>query len=367
MQSRDYAYCGVFGALALVLPLFFHLLHLGAFFMPMYLPLMALAFFVGPGPAALTAAVVPMVSGAVTGMPPFYPPVAPLMSVELAAMAAGAAWARRRFPNAKTVVILLTALVLGRVLNAALSYGLASAIDLPAKWVAGISFISGWPGIVLMLLVIPGAVAVAGRRRPDPQRDFFDRLAEKWDSFQDVSQLEARLNAFFDAIGLGAAEKVVDLGCGTGNVSAALLRRLGPDGRVWGVDFSEAMLDKARAKIADPRAQWLQADAAALPLASGSCDRVICFSAWPHFRDPAAVIRELGRVLKPGGETSVLHFISREQVNHIHQTTPDPAVHADVLPPAPELAALFAAQGWTVLEQADDATRYLVRATRGTL
>lgn len=367
MQSRDYAYCGVFGALALVLPFFFHLLHLGALFMPMYLPLMALAFFVGPGPAALTAAAVPMVSGVVTGMPPFYPPVAPLMSIELAVMAAGVSWAWRHFANAKVFVILFIALALGRVLNAALSYSLAQMMDLPAKWVAGISFFSGWPGIVLMLLVIPGVVAVVEKRQFDPQRAFFDRLAEKWDSFQNIAELESKLDAFFDAIGLGVSEKVIDLGCGTGNVTAALLKRLGPDGRIWGVDFSGVMLDKARAKITDPRAQWLQTDAAALPLASGSCDRVICFSAWPHFRNPAAVIRELGRVLKPGGETSVFHFISRGQVNHIHQTAHDSAVHDDVLPPASELAALFTAQNWTVVEQADDAAHYLVRAKKGIL
>jgi len=69
--SRDLARCGLFGAAALLLPVLFHLLHLGHVFMPMYLPLVALAFFASPTPAAVTALLTPLLSGAVTGMPPF--------------------------------------------------------------------------------------------------------------------------------------------------------------------------------------------------------------------------------------------------------------------------------------------------------
>jgi hypothetical protein len=56
-------------------------IHLGHVFMPMYLPIVALAFFVRPLPAAVTAAMTPLLSGAVLGMPPFYPPVALMMAV----------------------------------------------------------------------------------------------------------------------------------------------------------------------------------------------------------------------------------------------------------------------------------------------
>ena len=79
MKPRERAYCGLFGAAALLLPVLFHVLHVGHVFMPMYLPLVALAFFVRPGAAAVTALLVPLLSGAVTGMPPFMPPVAPVM------------------------------------------------------------------------------------------------------------------------------------------------------------------------------------------------------------------------------------------------------------------------------------------------
>ena len=88
LSPRELAYGGLFGASALLLPVVFHFVHLGNIFMPMYLPLVARPFSSARFRAASTALVVPMLSGAATGMPPFYPPVAVIMAVELAVMAA---------------------------------------------------------------------------------------------------------------------------------------------------------------------------------------------------------------------------------------------------------------------------------------
>lgn len=139
--------------------------------MPMYLPLVALAFFVRPLPAAVTAAVVPMLSALATGMPPLYPPVAPIMAIELAAMAALIAAARRRWPLAAEVLLLLPVLLLGRVLYVGMAASFARFVELPVAWVAGLSLVSGWPGIALMLAVVPAIVRSAGAgrfRAPSP-------------------------------------------------------------------------------------------------------------------------------------------------------------------------------------------------------
>jgi hypothetical protein len=163
LTPRELAYCGLFGAAALLLPVLFHLLHLGRVFMPMYLPLCALAFFVRPLPAAVTAALVPLLSGAVTGMPPFYPPVAVFMAIELAAMAALIAFCVGRWPRANEWLVLIPVLLFGRVLYVALVYGFSLVIRLPAGFMAGLSFLSGWPGLILMAVVVP-PVARVGRR-----------------------------------------------------------------------------------------------------------------------------------------------------------------------------------------------------------
>ncbi|HPK38145.1 MAG TPA: hypothetical protein PLH01_07685 [Kiritimatiellia bacterium] len=164
IQPREYAFCGLFGAAALLLPAFFHLLHLGHVFMPMYLPLVTLAFFVRPGAAALTALLVPVLSGAGTGMPPFYPPVAPVMAVEIALMAVMIGTLRSAFPRIPVWADLAAALALGRVANAGLFYVAAQVLELPPGFVAGISLLSGWPGLVLMMAVIPPVVRLSNPR-----------------------------------------------------------------------------------------------------------------------------------------------------------------------------------------------------------
>lgn len=162
LSARDLAYCGLFGAAALLLPFLFHLVHLGRVFMPMYLPLVALGFFARPVPAAATALLTPLLSGALTGMPPFFPPVAPSMALELALMVGLIALVRQRWPNANEWIVLVPVLLLGRAVNLALVYGFSLWIDLPAPFMAGVSFLSGWPGLILMALAVP-PVARVGR------------------------------------------------------------------------------------------------------------------------------------------------------------------------------------------------------------
>ena len=92
----------------------------------------------------MTAVAVPLMSGAVTGMPPFYPPVAIFMSLELAAMSFLIAAAVKRWARANDYCVLVPVLLFGRVMYVGLVYALL-AIRLPAEFVAGLSFIAGWP------------------------------------------------------------------------------------------------------------------------------------------------------------------------------------------------------------------------------
>jgi len=196
----------------------------------------------------------------------------------------------------------------------------------------------------------------------DPRRAYFDDIADRWDGWDDLGALGRRLAAGLEELGVGADERVIDLGCGTGNLSAALLERLGPSGRVIAVDFSRRMLAAAAAKLRDARLTLLLADGVRLPLAGGSIDRIVCYSTWPHFTDHAAAAREHARVLRPGGMLHVWHGASRHVINGIHADAGG-AVGGDVLPPAAELAATIAAAGFVVTGEIDG-DRYLVSACR---
>lgn len=173
-SPRELAYAGLFGAAALLMPVLFHLIHLGRLFMPMYLPLMTLAFLVRPLPAVLTAAMTPLLSAAVTGMPPFYPPVAAFMAIELATMAGIVATVLALRPGTNARLLLAGTLVLGRAIYCGLVYGFALVIHLPPALTAGVSLLSGWPGIVLMLVAIPPIVRIvrqSSARRAAPSKE----------------------------------------------------------------------------------------------------------------------------------------------------------------------------------------------------
>jgi hypothetical protein len=170
IDPREIARCGLFGAAALLLPVVFHVLQLGKVFMPMYLPLVALGFFVRPAPAATTAFVTPILSALFTGMPPFFPPIAIVMAAELALMAALISVVTQLRPRWHPLAVLVPVLGLGRVFSFGVMLAVASWLDLPAAFVAGLSLVSGWPGLILMVFVVPGLVFAARRRHPATER-----------------------------------------------------------------------------------------------------------------------------------------------------------------------------------------------------
>lgn len=200
---------------------------------------------------------------------------------------------------------------------------------------------------------------------PISRQEFFDRAAGEWDARVATDDFMRRLRSEVAGLEVEPDETVLDLGCGTGNLTVVLLREcLSAHGHVLALDFSPVMLRHARAKVGpDSRVSWLEADAAAVPAPDHGVDRVICFSTWPHFPEPAAVAAEMARVLKPGGRLDVLHVDGRDTINHIHAAAGG-AVAADLLPPATELAELLERSGFTVKQSRDDDDGYLVSAVR---
>ena len=97
--------------------------------------------------------------------------------------------------------------------------------------------------------------------------------------------------------------KVIEVGCGTGRNTVWLDESAA---EIVGLDFSEAMLARARARVNDPRVRFLQHDARARwPLADASADVVIAMLILEHVEHVETVFAEAGRVLVPGGELFV--------------------------------------------------------------
>ncbi len=93
---------------------------------------------------------------------------------------------------------------------------------------------------------------------------------------------------------------VVDLGCGTGRLTERLAERF-DDALVIGADLSNGMLERAVDRATDADSGFVRADALRLPLADASVDLVTCTESFHWYADQAAAVRELARVIRPGG------------------------------------------------------------------
>jgi demethylmenaquinone methyltransferase/2-methoxy-6-polyprenyl-1,4-benzoquinol methylase len=103
--------------------------------------------------------------------------------------------------------------------------------------------------------------------------------------------------------------RVLDLCCGTGDMTFALRRRAGESGaRILGVDFSHAMLQRANAKSAGKSLRWLEADALCLPFPDQQFDLITAAFGFRNLADYDAGLREIVRLLRPNGECGILDF-----------------------------------------------------------
>ena len=102
--------------------------------------------------------------------------------------------------------------------------------------------------------------------------------------------------------------RVLDLCCGTGDMTLALRQRAASRASLTGVDFSHAMLQRARQKSARTPLRWIEADALHLPFPAVHFDLLTAAFGFRNLADYDAGLREMVRVLRPGGECGILDF-----------------------------------------------------------
>ncbi|MFI6206109.1 class I SAM-dependent methyltransferase [Streptomyces sp. NPDC051041] len=189
-------------------------------------------------------------------------------------------------------------------------------------------------------------------------REFFTARAADWDSrFPDDGPAYAAAVA---GLGLREGDRVLDAGCGTGRALPPLRAAVGPSGVVVGVDLTPAMLRAAVRAGRDRDGRLLLADVAALPLRSRSLNAVFAAGLIAHLPDPAGNLRELARVVRPGGVLALFHPIGRAALaaRQGRRITPDD------LRAEPRLRPLLAGSGWRMTSYADEDSRFLALAVR---
>jgi demethylmenaquinone methyltransferase / 2-methoxy-6-polyprenyl-1,4-benzoquinol methylase len=114
--------------------------------------------------------------------------------------------------------------------------------------------------------------------------------------------------AFADVLSRPGAQ-VLDLCCGTGDMAFALRRQAGKSSpRILGADFSHAMLQRASGKSTATALRWVEADALRLPFPDGHFDLVTSAFGFRNLANYDAGLKEIARVLRPGGECGILDF-----------------------------------------------------------
>ena len=152
---------------------------------------------------------------------------------------------------------------------------------------------------------------------------FFERVATDWDTMR-LSYYDGRvIEKMAEVSDADEGMTVADVGTGTGFVAAGIAPRVA---RVLTVDNSPAMLEVARKNLAElgiSNVELLEGDVTALPLESGSVDAAFANMVLHHTEDPAAMLREMARVVRPGGTVAIT-----DEVEHPHAWMREE--HADV-------------------------------------
>jgi ubiquinone/menaquinone biosynthesis C-methylase UbiE len=189
-------------------------------------------------------------------------------------------------------------------------------------------------------------------------QEFFTARAAGWDvRFPDDGPAYAAAAA---ELGLREGDRVLDAGCGTGRALPPLRAAVGRSGTVIGADLTPAMLMAAVRAGRDREAQLLLADVAALPLRAGSLDAVFGAGLIAHLPNPEVNLRELARVVRPGGMLALFHPIGRAALaaRQGRRITPD-----DLRAEA-NLGPLLAGSGWDMTSYVDEDARFLALAVR---
>jgi demethylmenaquinone methyltransferase/2-methoxy-6-polyprenyl-1,4-benzoquinol methylase len=144
-----------------------------------------------------------------------------------------------------------------------------------------------------------------GRLPASGVREMFDRIAPVYDAMNRAMTvgLDRRWRAETARAVVTPGDRVLDACCGTGDLALAALEA---GGRVTGVDFSERMLERARAK--SEAVEWVQGDALALPFADASFEAATVGFGVRNLDDLERGLRELRRVLVPGGRLAILEI-----------------------------------------------------------
>ena len=148
---------------------------------------------------------------------------------------------------------------------------------------------------------------------------FFDERAGDWDA--GMIRSDEKIGRILDNAAVREGSRVLDIACGTGVLIGDYLRRGVKS--VTAVDISSEMIRIAREKFPQENVRFVCGDAETAELGN-NFDAIVIYNAFPHFPDPAGLIRTLAGLVRPGGRLSIAHGISRAALDAHHSGSAKP-------------------------------------------
>jgi ubiquinone/menaquinone biosynthesis C-methylase UbiE len=136
-----------------------------------------------------------------------------------------------------------------------------------------------------------------------PQKQPAESPAEIYEHYMVPAIFAPWVSALLDCAAPQPGERVLDVACGTGVVARHAVAQVGAGGRVVGLDMNPHMLAIARARA--PAVEWREGNAMALPFTAHAFDVVVCQQGLQFFAESSTALREMHRVLVPGGRLAL--------------------------------------------------------------
>lgn len=160
------------------------------------------------------------------------------------------------------------------------------------------------------------------------QVEFFNSIAEKWDSTTKVD--EKKINKLLSQISISNGDSILDIGTGTG-VLIPFYKELNRDGEITCVDISEGMLNVAKRKFGQLINVKFEKVDVEKDFIEEKYDKIVLYSMFPHLNNKTETIKKLvNNNLKEKGKLLIAHSDSREFLNNLHSNA-DERVSEDIL------------------------------------
>lgn len=189
------------------------------------------------------------------------------------------------------------------------------------------------------------------------QKDFFNSMAEKWDSMchHDLN----KINEILDLADIRQGDTILDVGTGTGIMIPCLISRIGNTGEVTAIDVADKMIEAAKNKYSYSNVNYIVGDVFNSDLPVEYFDVIMCYSVFPHFEYKLTAIEKLGKFLKSGGKIVICHSQSRNEINHMHKNS-SPVISRDYLPDADTIKGYFSRYNFDTVADIDTQRMFVV-------